>query len=144
MLAHALHALISPHAGLRVWGVRLLLLEPRPSAAVVLTWVWYGPDGGFRRAALNALTGGLHNSGWHAWYGRWWAFQMAACIGPVNLGVHLETRARRRSSDGMRYGPYLDVHLPFCIASVGVNPIYSGELDLLASCGRGGLNGDAR
>lgn len=81
-------------------------------------------------------------SGWYLRHGRWWAFQSGSCIGPVNLGVHADFRSRVRARDGMRYGPYLDVHLPFCVVSLGRNPAYAGELDLLASFSRGGLRGD--
>lgn len=75
-----------------------------------------------------------------AW-GRWWAVQIERNIGPVNLGVHGELR-RRPLNDGRCYGPYLDVHLPFSVLSVGNNPIWAGELDLIRSYARGGRNAD--
>ena len=71
-------------------------------------------------------------------WGGWWAFQRS---GGLSLGVHLELR-RRRTNSGVRFGPYLDVHVAAWTASLGVNPIYAGELDLLASTSRGGLSGD--
>jgi hypothetical protein len=74
-------------------------------------------------------------------WGRWWAIQAAGSIGPVNLGIHGELRVRSTNA-GTRYGPYLDVHLPFCVVSVGRNPIYAGEIDLLQSYSRGGLRAD--
>lgn len=74
-------------------------------------------------------------------WGAWWAVQTARSIGPVNFGAHVELRARATNA-GVRYGPYLDVHLPFAVVSVGRNPIYAGELDLLRSYARGGVNAD--
>jgi hypothetical protein len=47
------------------------------------------------------------------------------------------------TNGGVRYGPYVDLHVGPVIASVGRNPIYAGEIDLLQSYSRGGLNGDA-
>jgi hypothetical protein len=79
---------------------------------------------------------------WHARYGSWWAVQWGWCPGPVNLGLHVELRGRRTGREGVRYGPYADLHLPFCVISAGVRPIYAGELDLLVSYARGGLNAD--
>lgn len=70
-------------------------------------------------------------------YGRWWACQWDVSR-LFALGVHLEPRVRR-TNDGTRFGPYLDVHLPCVVASVGRNPIYAGEVDLLRSYSRGGL-----
>ncbi len=69
-------------------------------------------------------------------YGSWWAIQFSTAYA-VQLGFHLELR-RRRTAD-TAYGPYLDVHLPFLIASVGRNPILAGELDLVLSYSRGGV-----
>jgi hypothetical protein len=74
-------------------------------------------------------------------WGAWWAVQTAASIGPFSLGVHVELRARHTNA-GVRYGPYLDLHLPFCVVSVGRNPIYAGEVDLLQSYSRGGISAD--
>lgn len=81
-------------------------------------------------------------AGWNIRYGRWWMFQWAGCIGPVNFGIHVDFRRRRTGREGLRYGPYADLHLPFCILSLGVNPAYSGELDLLVSSSRGGIDGN--
>lgn len=74
-------------------------------------------------------------------WGRCWAFQSASTIGPLNLGVHVELR-RRVTAAGVHYGPYIDLHLPFCVISAGRNPIYAGEIDLIRSYSRGGLDGD--
>lgn len=57
----------------------------------------------------------------------------------LSLGIHFEHRSRLTSS-GKRFGPYLDVHFPGVVLSFGRNPIYAGELDLLVSYSRGGLN----
>jgi len=62
------------------------------------------------------------------WSVDWW----------VSIGIHIDLRARVTPS-GERYGPYVDLHLLFLVLSFGVNPVRSGELDLKASCGRGGL-----
>jgi hypothetical protein len=71
-------------------------------------------------------------------WGRWWAVQWARSIGPLNLGLHVELR-RRPLNGGGTYGPYVDLHLPFCVCSVGNNPIYAGEVELVRSYSRGGL-----
>lgn len=73
-------------------------------------------------------------------YGSWWAVQRHDS--PINFGLHGEWRWWLRTNSGVRYGPYLDVHLPWLVLSVGRNPIYAGEVDLLKSYARGGLNGD--
>jgi hypothetical protein len=44
-----------------------------------------------------------------------------------------------RSRDGQAYGPYVDFHVGFVILSVGRNPVYSGEYDLVNSPSRGGM-----
>ena len=74
-------------------------------------------------------------------YGRWWSVLpvQERCL---SLGVHLDTRARRTAGEGLRYGPYVDLHLGWVIVSVGVNPIYAGEVDLLIPSARGGVSGD--
>lgn len=71
-------------------------------------------------------------------YGRWWALQWGWHL-VFSLGVHFDWRARVNRRAGVRYGPYLDIHLPGLVASVGVNPIYAGEPDLVASYSRGGI-----
>jgi len=60
--------------------------------------------------------------------------------GWLSLGIHVDWRARRRGDTGMRYGPYVDLHLGFVILSFGVNPQYSNDAALLA-IGRGGERG---
>jgi len=74
-------------------------------------------------------------------FGSWWAVQPGR-ERLLELGVHVEPR-RRRTNKGVRYGPYLDLHLPGVCMSVGRNPIYAGEADLKASTSRGGVSGDA-
>jgi hypothetical protein len=76
-------------------------------------------------------------SGWNLRYGRWWMIQWQA-DGWFSLGLHLDFRRRRRA-DGIKYGPYLDVHLGWVIFSVGRNPAYSGDLDKLIGISRGGI-----
>lgn len=72
-------------------------------------------------------------------YGSWWAVQWG-WDRVSSLGIHVEFRARV-TNEGVRYGPYLDLHVPGAVISVGVNPIYAGELDLIQSYSRGGLRG---
>ena len=73
-------------------------------------------------------------------YGRWWAFQRSTGF---SVGVHIEFR-RRRTNSGIPFGPYFDLHLPpSFILSIGVNPIYAGDMDLIASYSRGGLNANS-
>jgi hypothetical protein len=60
----------------------------------------------------------------------------------VSLGVHVDSRRRRTGTEGLRYGPYVDLHLGRVVVSVGVNPIFAGDLDLLIPSARGGLSGD--
>jgi len=68
-------------------------------------------------------------------YGSWWAIQRNSGL---SLGVHLEVRSHV-SGVGVRYGPYVDLHVIQWVVSVGVNPIYAGELHLKASYSRGGI-----
>lgn len=70
------------------------------------------------------------------WHGAWWAVQWHPSI---SVGFHLEPRWTLRTNSGIPYGPYLDLHLPCLTVSIGRNPIYAGELDLLKSYSRGGL-----
>ena len=62
--------------------------------------------------------------------------------GWFSLGTHLDWRRRRTARDGIRYGPYVDFHLGVLIISLGVNPVYSGELDSSVNVGRGGLRAE--
>ena len=68
-------------------------------------------------------------------YGTYWACQRNSGL---SLGIHVEWRSRM-SGAGVRYGPYVDLHLIQWVVSIGVNPIYAGELHLKASFSRGGL-----
>jgi len=74
---------------------------------------------------------------WHLRYGSWWMVQ-ASFSGWLSLGVHVDVR-RRHTNSGLRYGPYIDLHLGCVILSFGVNPAYSGEIEAACSVGRGGL-----
>jgi len=69
-------------------------------------------------------------------WGRWWAVQRN---GGFSLGLHIDPFTHR-TNDGTKYGPYLDLHLIQWVVSVGVNPIYAGELHLKASYSRGGIS----
>jgi len=61
---------------------------------------------------------------WHIIYGSWWMIQW--CFdGWVSFGIHIDFKKRRTGKSGIRYSPYMDVHLLFFIFSVGVNPYFS-------------------
>jgi hypothetical protein len=68
---------------------------------------------------------------WHRRYGKWWMLQWEL-DGWLSLGIHLDFRHRHRG-DGLAYGPYVDFHLGFVIVSLGLNPVYAGEIDLRTS-----------
>lgn len=73
---------------------------------------------------------------WHLWHGRWWMVQ--ACFdGWLSLGIHVDPR-RRRTAEGERYAPYVDLHLGCFIVSLGVNPVRSGEIEASVGVSRGG------
>jgi hypothetical protein len=72
-------------------------------------------------------------------YGSWWAFQWYF-KGWVSLGVHVDFRCRLNQRSQVRYGPYIDLHLLCVIVSIGRNPAYSGELEMLIPGGRYGIN----
>jgi hypothetical protein len=74
---------------------------------------------------------------WGTSHNRWFAVQWSWEYA-LSLGVHLEWRTRRNSA-GERYGPYLDVHVPFGIVSVGRRPFYSKDWESFIA-GRGGVN----
>lgn len=80
--------------------------------------------------------------GWNLRHGSWWMVQWQV-DGWVSLGIHVDLRRRYTAVERVPYGPYVDVHLGVMIVSVGVNPVYSGELSSSVSVGRGGLRGDA-
>lgn len=81
------------------------------------------------------------DSRWYLWFGKWWMVQ--CCLdGGLSLGVHIDLRCRRTGKTNQRYGPYIDLHVLCFIISIGVNPVYSGDLDALASYSRGGRNAE--
>lgn len=55
-----------------------------------------------------------------------------ALDGWLSLGVHIDFRHRKRG-DGLIYGPYVDLHFGVVILSLGLHPIYAGEIDLKTS-----------
>lgn len=76
---------------------------------------------------------------WHAHHGKWWAVQW--CFDRwLSLGVHVDWSRRLTAKERIPYGPYLDVHLGVLIVSVGVNPIYSTDVDSMTY--RGGYSGN--
>lgn len=70
-------------------------------------------------------------------YGKFYSIQMN--WNRLELGIHIEPFSKKTNSD-IKYGPYIDLHLPFICLSFGLNPIYAGEIDLIKSYSRGGLN----
>lgn len=74
---------------------------------------------------------------WHVRHGRWWALQWCWDWW-FSLGIHVDLRHRHRS-DGLVYGPYVDLHLGFAVLSLGNNPIYAGDIEASCSVSRGGI-----
>lgn len=70
-------------------------------------------------------------------YGSWWAVQWSTDWF-FSLGIHINIK-RRITNGGVRFGPYVDLHLICAVISLGVNPIYAGEEHLKTSVGRGGI-----
>lgn len=64
---------------------------------------------------------------WYAWWGPEWAIQIDFAR-PFAFGFHVEPRTQR-TAEGVTFGPYADLHLPFVVLSVGRNPIHAGDLD---------------
>ena len=56
-----------------------------------------------------------------------WAYD-----GWISFGIHIDFRRRKRG-DGFTYGPYVDIHFLFWILSLGNNPVYAGEIELVTS-----------
>jgi hypothetical protein len=52
--------------------------------------------------------------------------------GWFSLGIHIDFRHRKRG-DGLAYGPYVDFHFGWVIVSLGLNPVYAGEIELKTS-----------
>lgn len=78
--------------------------------------------------------------GWNIRYGTVWMVQWQLDWW-LSFGVHLDPKMRRVSSGqfaGLRYGPYLDLHLGFVIVSVGWRPYLTGELVNESGIARGG------
>lgn len=74
---------------------------------------------------------------WHIRYGNWWALQWCFA-GWFSFGIHIDF-CRRLTSKGLRYGPYIDFHFGCFILSLGIYPIYSGDLRASCSVSRGGI-----
>jgi hypothetical protein len=68
---------------------------------------------------------------WHRRYGKWWMLQ-GGWDGWFSLGIHIDFRHRHRG-DGLAYGPYVDFHIGWVIASLGLNPVYAGDIELHTS-----------
>lgn len=68
-------------------------------------------------------------SGWHSWYRSWiaihWCWSQGVTVLP---GVHIDWHRRTTACEGIRYGPYVDIHWLFGQLSFGVNPIWSTEV----------------
>ena len=79
----------------------------------------------------------LFKSKWGIKYGKFWAIQWVF-DGWISLGIHIDFKHRSRS-DGITFGPYIDLHLIKFIVSLGWNPAYSTDLEKVISVSRGGL-----
>jgi hypothetical protein len=76
-------------------------------------------------------------AGWHSRHGSWWAAHWCWSQGFTILpGVHVDWHRRVTAREGIRFGPYVDVHFAFGVVSVGVNPIWSTELAINYRQGR--------
>jgi len=63
-----------------------------------------------------------------------------ACFdGWISVGIHIDPWHRRDAKSGIYFGPYIDFHLICFIISLGVNPKYSGRIDVGCSVSRGGI-----
>jgi hypothetical protein len=56
----------------------------------------------------------------------------------ISFGVHVDLKTRLLSS-GLKYGPYVDLHIGCVILSFGRNPVYSGDFERAISVSRGGI-----
>lgn len=80
----------------------------------------------------------MRSSTWHMRHGSWWALQWISPFASwFSLGIHIDLA--KRQTPTFHYGPYADFHLGWCILSLGVNPIYSGEFEASVSISRGGI-----
>lgn len=70
-------------------------------------------------------------------YGSWWCIHYALDR-TFALGIYVQPWQGMTGS-GLPYGPYIDVHLPMLILSVGVNPVYANDPEFIARYGRAGL-----
>lgn len=77
---------------------------------------------------------------WGVAHNTWLAVQWSTEYA-LSLGLHLELRTRLNAA-GDRYGPYVDLHVPFAIISVGRRPVYSHDWDSFIA-GRGGRSGNS-
>lgn len=76
-------------------------------------------------------------SAWHIYYGPWWMVQWSL-DGWFSLGIHVDFKTRHMAH-GLKYGPYVDLHIGCAILSIGRNPVYSGDLERAISVSRGGI-----
>lgn len=73
-------------------------------------------------------------------FGSWWAIQYDGNR-PIALGFHVELR-RMPARPNMTYGPYIDIHVPYLIISIGRHPIYTYPDDMIRTYSRGGNPGE--
>lgn len=75
---------------------------------------------------------------WYLAHGSWWMVQ--ACFdGWFSLGIHIDGKRRINAGNGRRFGPYVDLHLGCVILSLGVNPVWTSEVERPKSFSRGGI-----
>lgn len=80
--------------------------------------------------------------GWNIRYGVIWMIQWQL-NGWLSCGVHIDPVSRRVAGGrfaGLRYGPYIDLHLGIVIVSLGWRPYLSGELVNESGIARGGYS----
>jgi hypothetical protein len=63
---------------------------------------------------------------WVIRHGKWWMVQWHFG-GWISFGIHIDPIKRRTGRSGIRYGPYMDVHILWMILSIGFNPYYSTD-----------------
>jgi hypothetical protein len=73
---------------------------------------------------------------WNMKWSRWWMIQWDFS-GWVSFGIHIDFRRRTHARTGIKYGPYVDIHLPGVILSFGPDCYWATGHDDINS-GRGG------
>lgn len=78
---------------------------------------------------------------WYMIWGRWWLVYWTLDL-TFSLGVHVEPHCRPynlKTGEHSSYGPYVDIHLPMFVISLGNNPVYMEAIDALRRYARGNI-----